>query len=75
MGGIIHEAFDDKIAARLREELIPSLKLLQTIVRFTNTGFSMTIEHADDLDALRPPFCNVAFLASTRTFPTRLPGL
>ena len=51
----IHEACDDKVAARLREEMIPSLKILLRVVRFTNTGFSMTIEHAEDLDVFVPP--------------------
>ena len=62
MGDIIHEAWDDKVAATLREEMIPSLKILRRIVRFTNTGFWMTIEDADDLDAMWPKLTGLLFL-------------
>ena len=49
---IIHEACDDKVGARLREEMILSFKILRRIVGFTKTGFWMTIEHADDIEAM-----------------------
>ena len=57
----MHEACDDKVAARLREEMIPSLKMLQRIVRFTNTGYWMSIEHADDPDVMWPKRTGLLF--------------
>ena len=61
MEDIIQEACDDKVAARLREEMIPSLKVLRRIVRFTFPGFWTTIEHADDLDAMWPKLTGLLF--------------
>ena len=52
----------------MREEMIASLKILRRIVQFTNTGFWMTIEHPDDLDAMWPKLSGLLFLHQFKRF-------
>ena len=61
MVDIIQESCDDNVAATLSEETIPSLRILRRLVRFIDTGFWMTIDHADDLDAMWPKLTGLLF--------------